>query len=119
MSKFAVTSGTSIQKLAEHPEQAIYPVIDKETGRYLGFIRREDIKSIDVTEVSTCGAALARTDPPGLTRSIYADPHDAPAQVLRRITDLKSDFLPVVDHQGRYTGTVDIKGLSELLETEA
>src|SRR3990167_1683040 len=100
MKRFAVTSSTPIQKLAEHPEQVIYPVIDKETGRYLGFIRHEDVKSINVTEVSTCGAALALTDPRGMTRSIYADPHDAPAQVLRRITDLKSDFLPVVDHGG-------------------
>lgn len=116
MKRFAVTSGTPIQKLDEHPDQVIYPVIDKETGSYLGFIRREDIKSIDATEVSTCGAALARTDPAGLTRSIYADPHDAPAQVLRRITDLKSDFLPVVDHGGRYTGTVDQEGLLDLLE---
>lgn len=118
MSKFAVTSGTSIQKIIEHPDQEIFPVIEKVSGRYLGFIKYEDVKNFR-TDVSTCGEVLSRVDPTGLTRSVYADPHESPAQALKKIAAYKVDFLPVVDHQGRYTGTVDLKGLSELLETEA
>lgn len=117
MTKFAVTSGTSIQKLTEHPDQRVFPVIDRTTGRYLGFITYEDVKKY-ITDVSTCGEVLTRTDPSGLTRSMYADPHESPSEALKKIADYKLDFLPVVDHQGVYTGTVDVKGISELLESE-
>ena len=118
MSKVAVTSGTSIQKVIEHPDQQIFPVVEKDSHRYLGYIRYEDAKR-SLTDVSTCGDLLRLSDPRGMTGAIYADPHESPAQALKKIATYKLDFLPVVDHQGRYTGTVDIKGLSELLETEA
>ena len=116
---FAVTSGTSIEKVIEHSDQPVFPVIEKGSHQYRGFISYEEVKKYSArTDVSTCGELLKRTDPSGLTRGIYADPHDSPAQALRKIADHELTFLPVVDHQGVYTGTVDLKALSELLESE-
>lgn len=118
MSKIAVTSGTSIQRVFEHPDQKIFPVVEKDSRQYLGFIRYEAAEKFR-TDVSTCGDLLLKSDPRGMTRSIYADPDESPTRALKKIGYHNVDFLPVVDYQGRYTGTVDIKGLSELLETGA
>ena len=83
----------------------------------MGFIRLEDVQSY--TDVSTCGEVLNRTDPAGLTRSIYVDPDDSPTEALKKIEDSRLPFLPLVDIKGIYTGTVDTKRLWEILERES
>jgi len=115
MSNTAVTSTTSIQKISDLRDQLIIPVVD-ETQRYLGFFRYEDVEKFK-GEVSTCKDLLLRVDPSGNTKFMYVDPHESPVEALRKIAQYKSNFLPLVDHNGVYTGTVDIKGLSELLES--
>jgi hypothetical protein len=118
MANTAVTSTTSIQKISDLRGQLIIPVVEETTQRYLGFFRYDDVEKYK-TEVSTCKDLLSRVDPSGNTRFTYVDPHDSPIEALRKIGQWKTDFLPLVDHTGVYTGTVDIKGLSELLESNS
>jgi len=115
MKPFVVTSGTAITKiLDQNPQQKTFPVIDPQSQQYLGYIRHDDLEQYkQSTDVSTCGDVLIKVDPKYISKSIRADPHESPGEVLKRSMLHKLDVVAVVDHDGKYTGVLDIKDLAE------
>src|SRR5262249_41483718 len=108
-----VTSGTAITKvLNQNPQQTTFPVIDAQSREYMGYLRRDDFNQY-AKEVLTCGELLKKVDPEYFSKSINADPHESATEALKKLIHHSVDVMAVVDHDGRYTGVLDIKELAE------
>jgi CBS domain-containing protein len=103
-----VSPNAKIRKVIEvssSTNQDIFPVVD-EGNRYRGFIRATDLTHYGEDENLTVNEVLQDCEE-SETRNIYIYLDSDLTQAKRVLTTNKISFVPVVDYDGHYMGTLD------------
>lgn len=121
MRYYAVAETAPIKSvLRMQQQQSVFPVINPGTRRYLGVIKVADVsqylqenpgaQDLPVRDV------LMHLETPLVDRVIYIHPDDTPEQARSTMDNYGLNFLPVVNAQGIFVGTIDREGVSRLTE---
>lgn len=108
-------SGLRLEQVHEERGQRMFPIVTNE-NRYLGYITYDDIVAYKKREPEyfptvTSGHILAQVISQGNDRMLFAYPHESVSEALKTISARDLQFLPVVNAQAMYMGTVDPSSL--------
>lgn len=114
MSYIAVRSNTTVQQIREvinERGQTMFPIVSPDS-KFLGFILERDLtsKAAATTAVEVLADAMRLGEP----RVISVHDDDPLGEALTAMQTNSLPFLPVVDLNGRYTGTVDRAGAARV-----
>ncbi|MBI2836267.1 MAG: CBS domain-containing protein [Chloroflexi bacterium] len=122
MSYIAVRSNTTVEQIREvinERGQTMFPIVSPRDDRLVGFILKEDIDPVKDAANTTAVDVFTDAVKAGKHRVIFVHDRDPLDEALTAMQTNSLPFLPVVDPNGRYAGTVDSAGAARAFQLAA
>ncbi|MBI2450341.1 MAG: CBS domain-containing protein [Candidatus Nealsonbacteria bacterium] len=112
----------AMEKISEK-KQTMFPIVHAKTGVYCGYVTRDDINKYcvkfygvseeSITMIDVLFWVLGKLGQPR-NISVFEDTSQTLCIKIMLVSGLQ--FIPVIDYDGTYLGTIDAEGLRELTE---